>query len=93
MGLELTVDGARPLAEALAQLAAGGAPSAIVMIDGALVMPGAAPPPSWSDVRLKTPAGTFALKRRGDAVSVVAFGNADEAARAMQERIAAALRG
>ncbi len=92
MGLEVTVDGARPLADALARLAAAGAPSTIVMIDGALVMPGAPPPATWSDVRLKTPAGTFALKRRGAAISVVAFGNADAAARAMQEQIAAALR-
>ena len=88
MGLELTVDDARPLAEALAALPDVG----IVMIDGALVMPGAPPPPSWSDVRVKTPAGTFALKRRGDAVSVVAFGNADAAALAMQARLADALR-
>ena len=29
-------------------------------------------------MRLKTPAGTFALKRRGDAVAIVAFGNADD---------------
>jgi len=92
MGLELTIDGARPLAEALARLAESGAPASIVMIDGALVMPGAAPPPSWSDVRVKTAAGTFALKRRGDAVSVVAFGNADAAAQAMQARLADALR-
>ena len=92
MGLEVTVDGARPLAEALARLAEGGAPSTIVMIDGALVMPGAPPPPGWRDVRVKTPAGTFALKRRGDAVSVVAFGNADAAAQAMQQRLADALR-
>ena len=62
------------------------------MIDGALVMPGLAPPAAWSDVRVKTAAGTFALKRRGDAVSVVAFGNADAAALAMQQRIADALR-
>ena len=88
MGLEVTVDGARPLAEALAALPG----VSIVMIDGALVMPGAAPPASWSDVRVKTPAGTFALKRRGGAVAVVAFGNADDAARAMQEKLAAALR-
>ena len=88
MGLEVTVDGARPLAEALAAVG----DVSIVMIDGALVMPGAAPPPVWSDVRVKTPAGTFALKRRGDAVSIVAFGNADAAALAMQQRLAAALR-
>jgi len=88
MGLELTVDDARPLAEALASLAG----VSIVMIDGALVMPGAAPPATWSDVRVKTPAGTFALKRRGDAIGIVAFGNADAAALAMQEKLAAALR-
>jgi hypothetical protein len=92
MGFEVTVDDARPLGEALQQLADGGAPATIVMIDGALVMPGAAPPPTWSDVRVKTPAGTFALKRRGAAVAIVAFGNADDAARAMQSRLAAALR-
>jgi hypothetical protein len=88
MGLDVTVDGARPLAEALAALP----DVSIVMIDGALVMPGATPPATWSDVRVKTPAGTFALKRRGDAVSVVAFGNADAAALAMQEKLASALR-
>jgi hypothetical protein len=88
MGLEVTVDGARPLAEALARVPG----ASIVMIDGALVMPGAAPPATWSDVRVKTPAGTFALKRRGDSVGIVAFGNADAAARAMQEQLAAALR-
>ena len=88
MGLEVTVDDARPLAEALAALD----DVSIVMIDGALVMPRTAPPATWSDVRLKTPAGTFALKRRGDAVAIVAFGNADDAARAMQSRLAAALR-
>jgi hypothetical protein len=88
MGLDVTVEHARPLSEALARVPG----ASIVMIDGALVMPGAAPPPSWSDVRVKTPAGTFALKRRGDAVSVVAFGNADAAALAMQAELAAALR-
>jgi hypothetical protein len=88
MGLDVTVEHARPLGEALARVPG----ASIVMIDGALVMPGAAPPPSWSDVRVKTPAGTFALKRRGDAVSVVAFGNADAAALAMQAELAAALR-
>lgn len=88
MGLEVTVDDARPLAEALARVAG----AAIVMIDGALVLPGAAAPATWSDVRIKTPAGTFALKRRGGSVAIVAFGNADDAARAMQAQLAAALR-
>ncbi len=94
MGLELVVDGACELAEALTRLAEAGAPAAIVMIDGALVMPGAAAPARWVDVRLKTAAGTFALKRRGDrGVAVVAFGNVDAGGQAMQEKIAAALRG
>jgi hypothetical protein len=92
MGFELTVDEARPLAEALQRLAGDNVPTSVVMIDGALVMPGAAPPATWNDVRLKTPAGTFALKRRGASVAIVAFGNADDAARAMQSRLAAALR-
>jgi hypothetical protein len=92
MGREVVVDGARPLGEALARLAADGAPSTVVMVDGALVMPNATPPANWVDVRVKTPAGTFALKRAGARVAVVAFGNADEAALAMQERIADALR-
>jgi hypothetical protein len=93
MGLELRVESARPLGDVLARLAADGAPSTIVMVDGALVMPNVPPPATWTDVRLKTPAGTLALKRQGNAVSVVAFGNADEATQRMQERVADALRG
>ncbi|HXU69459.1 MAG TPA: hypothetical protein VN947_09020 [Polyangia bacterium] len=93
MGLEVVVDEAGELGEALARLATAGTPASIVMIDGALVMPGAAAPARWVDVRVKTPAGTFALKRVGPAgVAVVAFGNADEAARAMMEKLAAAFR-
>ena len=92
MGRQEVVDGAVSLAELLARLGAAGAPSTIVMVDGQLVMPSAAPPASWSDVRLKTPAGTFALKRQGSSVAVVAFGNADGAAVAMQSQIAAALK-
>ena len=92
MGREAIVDGAVALGVLLQRLASAGVTTSIVMIDGQLVMPNATPPAAWSDVRLKTPAGTFALKRRGAAVAVVAFGNADEAATAMQDRIAAALR-
>jgi hypothetical protein len=91
MGRELVVADAVALAELLERLRAAGAPSTIVMIDGQLVPPNAPPPAAWSDVRLKTPAGTFALKRRGDAVAVVAFGNADAPALAMQSELAAAL--
>jgi hypothetical protein len=92
MGRQEIVAGAVTLAEELlARLRSGGAPSTIVMVDGQLVMPNATPPASWSDVRLKTPAGTFALKRQGGNVAVVVFGNADAAALAMQSQIVAAL--
>jgi hypothetical protein len=93
MGLEIVVEAAGALGEALSRLAQAGVPSAIVMIDGALVMPGSPVPERWRDVRLKTDAGTFSLKRRAGAeVAVVAFGNADATVRATQEQIAAALR-
>jgi hypothetical protein len=93
MGVEVTVDNACELGEALQRLHAAGTPVSIVMIDGALVMPGAAAPARWVDVRVKTTAGTFALKRVGArGVAVVAFGNADEPTRAMQEKLAAAFR-
>jgi hypothetical protein len=92
MGQQALVEDARPLAEALERLAAAGAPSQIVMVDGALVMPGSAAPARWTDVRLKTPAGTLALKLQGNAVAVVVFGNADAAVLAMQQQILDALR-
>ena len=93
MGLEVVVDEAGDLGEALTRLASAGTPASIVMIDGALVMPGAAAPARWVDVRVKTSAGTFALKRVGAAgVAVVAFGNADDGARDMMQKLAAAFR-
>lgn len=88
MGRAIDVAGARPLGDALAALG----DATIVMVDNQLVPPNAPPPSTWSDVRVKTAAGLFSLKRRGDVVSVVAFGNADEKVIAMQERIAVALR-
>ncbi|MDB4968483.1 MAG: hypothetical protein JWN44_4172 [Myxococcales bacterium] len=91
MGLRTSVENARPLGEALVRLAAAGAPSQIVMVDGALVMPGSTAPARWADVRLKTPAGTLALKQEGHAVAVVVFGNADAALLAMQQKILDAL--
>ena len=94
MGLESVVAGACELAEALARLTALGVTWTIVMVDGALVMPGMKVPERWVDVSVKTDAGTFAIKRRSDdSVAVIAFGNADENAKQMQDRIAAALRG
>ncbi len=88
MGQQLSVDGAIALATLLQKLEQAGAPSQIVMVDGALVMPGAAPPAAWRDVRLRTPAGTLALKREGARVDVVVFGNADAPMLAMQHQVA-----
>jgi hypothetical protein len=75
----------------LTRLAQLGLRCTIVMIDGTLVMPNVPPPPRFDDVRLKTPAGTLALKRRSDGVAVVAFGNADAALQAAQQQIVDAL--
>ena len=47
------------------------------MIDNQLVPPSAPPPAAWRDVRLKTPAGTIALKLDGTPVHLTVFGNAD----------------
>jgi hypothetical protein len=87
MGRTVSVDEARPLIELLAN-----EPDfTIMMIDGQLVPPDATVPASWRDVRIKTPAGTLAIKRDGERVDIVGFGN-DDALNAMQERVAAALR-
>jgi hypothetical protein len=91
MGREVSVAGAVTLEELLQRLERAGAPAQIVMIDGALTMPGARAPRDWGDVRLRTPAGTLALKRDGERVAVVVFGNADEPLLAMQSQIAALL--
>jgi hypothetical protein len=91
MGREVSVAGAIALELLLQRLEQAGAPAQIVMIDGALTMPGARAPRDWGDVRVRTPGGTLALKRDGDRVAVVVFGNADEALLAMQAKIAALL--
>ena len=45
----------------------------------------------WNEVRLKTAAGMVTLRRRGDDVALVVFGNATPDLLAMRERIVAAL--
>jgi hypothetical protein len=93
MGMELVVARAScDVAALLARLASAGLPSTIVMIDGALVMPTAAPPATFRDLRLKTPAGTLALKQRPDGFAIVAFGNSDAALQSAQQLVADSLR-
>jgi len=94
VGLEERVPCAEPpaLELVLARLAEGGYASMIAMVDGALVMPKAAPPARWREVRVRTPDGTVSIVRHDDAVSVVVFGNADERLRTAQARVLAAIR-
>jgi hypothetical protein len=92
MGAEVIVQGEPPpLRELLDRLASTGLPSTVMMVDGALQMPGAVPAGDWRDVRLRTPAGTVTLARRPKGVAVVVFGNADAALQAAQRQVADAL--
>jgi hypothetical protein len=95
MGLDLVVAhaGPCPLAPLVATLTAGGLPCVVAMVDGVLQAPGREPPLDWRDVRLRTPAGTVTLRRVAEGIAVVVFGNADEALRAAQRTIAAAVGG
>lgn len=65
-------------------------PCSVVMLDGQLVMPTAALPAAWQEVRLKTPAGMVTLRKAADQVTVLVFGNAAPDLLEMRDRIAAA---
>jgi len=90
MGLthSVAVRGAPDLRALLDGLARAGLPSALLMIDNQLVPPSAPPPATWRDVRLKTPAGTIALRLDGAQVHLTVFGNADGPLLAARDRIA-----
>lgn len=79
------------LGSALARLRSDGVTCQVLMVDGELRLPTLPPPVGWRDVRLRTPGGTIALKRRPDGVAVVAFGNAGPDVLAICQRVAAAL--
>ena len=92
MGQEIVAPNPAPdLAAALARLAAEGVACHVMMVDGELRLPTLPPPTVWRDVRLRTPAGTVALKRRPDGVGIVVFGNAGPELLALCRRIADAL--
>lgn len=91
MGLERVVAIPPPsIAEVNARLAGIGV---VVMADNRFLAPGQPLPATWSDLRVRTPSGTISLVRRADGVAVVVFGNADDALRETQERIAEVLSG
>jgi hypothetical protein len=54
-------------------------PVQVRMVDGTLTLPGEVPPDGWKDVRLGTPAGMVTLMRRERELTVVTWGNADQA--------------
>ena len=51
------------------------------MIDGELAFPDEAPPEAWRELRVGTPQGMVTLRRAGDGVVFVTWGNADAALR------------
>ena len=94
MGLEIVVPRRTPclLASVLAQLPGAGLTASVAMIDNVLQGPGARVPDVWREVRLRTPAGVVTLRRQGEAISVVVFGNADPALQEAQRKIAEIVR-
>ena len=94
MGLEIVVPRSGPCAlpAVLERLAAAGLPSTVAMVDGVLQGPGATPPSTWRDARLRTPAGVVTLRRTATGVAVVVFGNADGELRAAQRTVTEAVR-
>jgi hypothetical protein len=90
MGQEITVRPARSLAKVLMALSSAGVVCQIVMVDGQLVLPSLPAPDRFDEVRLRTPSGMITLKRRGEEIAVVVFGNADAPLVALGKQIAAA---
>jgi hypothetical protein len=91
MGMERLVQGEPPsLAELVAKVKDIGM---VVMVDNQFMAPGAPLPARWHDVRVKTPAGTVTIVRREHAVAVVVWGNAGDALKDAQDKIADALGG
>lgn len=81
MGMEHVVrfpDGRLPdLTRIMTTLAEHRFPVQLRMVDGELTLPDETIPDGWRDVRLGTPAGMVTLARRGEALAVVIWGNAD----------------
>lgn len=49
------------------------------MIDGELAFPNEEPPASWRELRIGTPQGMVTVRRQGDSLVFVTWGNADVA--------------
>ena len=66
------------LADLMAQR---GLPLQMRMIDGELAFPDEAPPDTWRELRVGTPAGMITLRRESDGITLVIWGNADDTMR------------
>jgi hypothetical protein len=93
MGQEIAVEAAGDVGAALARLADEGLVFQVVMIDGQLQPPATAPPPGFRELRLRAAAGMVTVRRRGNALVLAVFGNADVHLVEAQRRLAAALAG
>jgi len=61
------------------RLAERGFPLQVRMINGELAFPDELPPEPWRELRLGTPLGIVTLRREGDRITFVTWGNADAA--------------
>lgn len=80
MGMEQTVrfPAAPPAWPAVRDLLASrGHAFQVAMIDGQLAFPDEAPPETWRELRLKSPQGMITVRREGNRVVFVTWGNAD----------------
>ena len=62
-------------------LARSNFPVQIRMIDGELALPDEVPPVDWGELRIGTPGGMITVRRTGEGVELVIWGNADPAMR------------
>jgi hypothetical protein len=62
-------------------LAARGFPLQMRMIDGQLAFPDEEPPPEWAELRFGTPGGMVTVRRDGERLIFVTWGNADSSQR------------
>ena len=67
-------------------LAARGLPLQMRMIDGQLAFPDEEPPEPWSELRFNLPGGMVTVRREGERLVFVAWGNADDTQRPGMER-------
>jgi hypothetical protein len=55
-----------------------GFPVVVRMLDGELRLPEEEVPAAWNELRVSTPRGMVTVRRQGNALSLVVWGNADE---------------